>query len=79
MALNGPCNVRAIQSSEWWLKGDWMAPFSFHRMVAFRLVLCANLDEIVPMILEKKPKIWKVYDDKKSNDENLQILIREAH
>ena len=38
MALNGHWNVPAIQSTEWCLKGDWMAPFSFHGMVAFRLV-----------------------------------------
>ena len=38
-SLNGHCNVPAIQSTEWWLKRDWMAPFSFHWMVAFRLVI----------------------------------------
>ena len=38
MTLNGHWNVPAIQSTEWQLKGDWMAPFSFQRMVAFRLV-----------------------------------------
>ena len=38
MTLNGHWNVPAIQSTEWWLKGDWMAPFSFHGTVAFRLV-----------------------------------------
>ena len=38
MALNGHWNVPSIQSTEWWLKGDWMAPFSFHGTVAVRLV-----------------------------------------
>ena len=38
MALNGHWNVHAIQLTEWWLTGDWMAPFSFQEMVAFRLV-----------------------------------------
>ena len=39
MALNGHWNVPAIQSTECWLKGDWLALFSFNGMVAFRLVM----------------------------------------
>ena len=47
MALNGHWNVPAIQSTEWWLKGDWMAPFSFHGMVVFRLVdLCPSTSAV---------------------------------
>ena len=44
MTLNGHWNVPAIQSTEWWLKGDWMAPFRFHGMVAFRLVLILYIE-----------------------------------
>ena len=39
--LNGHLNVPAIHSCEWALKGHWMVSFSFHGMVAFRLVLKA--------------------------------------
>ena len=49
-SLNGHWNVPAIQSTERWLKGDWMAPFSFHGMVAFRLVFFREENIIVPNV-----------------------------
>ena len=44
-----------------------------------------SLVEIGPVVLEKKMKMWKVYnndnanDNKDANDNNGQILIRKAH
>ena len=40
-----------------------------------------SLVEIGPVILEKKMKMGKVYedDDKMTNNDNIQIFIRETH
>ena len=36
-------------------------------------MLCAKFDEIGPVVLEKKMKLWKVYDyDDENNDDNKQ-------
>ena len=33
-------------------------------------MLCAKFDEIGPVVLEKKMKMWKVYDNNNNYDDN---------